>query len=121
MGLRKHNTTAGFSLLEVLVAITVLGLVIVPIGTALMLSFRLSARSEQLLQNQLSVSGAVETMLANGLAPDQITDYENRFSVDISARGHPNSVDPAYYEITVSSGPISIDTCVRPAKGGTPG
>ena len=59
MGFRKHNSTAGFSLIEVLVAITILGLVVVPIGSSLVLSFRLNARSEQMLQAQLAVSGAV--------------------------------------------------------------
>ena len=44
MVFRKHNSTAGFSLIEVLVAITILGLVVVPIGSILVLSFRLNAR-----------------------------------------------------------------------------
>ena len=144
MVFRKQNSTAGFSLIEVLVAITILGLVVVPIGSSLVLSFRLNARSEQMLQAQLAVSSAVETIMAEGYDPD--TNYTERFGVTISniepetriitvdvstAPEDENGVAPVdesedgveteeiviYYELTVSDedGLISVDTCVRPA------
>ena len=79
MVLRKHNQTAGFSLIEVLVAITILGLVVVPIGSSLVLSFRLNARSGDTLQAQLAVSSAVEPLMAEGYNPNPDTAYEERF------------------------------------------
>ena len=122
MVFRKHNSTAGFSLIEVLVAITILGLVVVPIGSSLVLSFRLNARSEQMLQAQLAVSSAVETIMAEGVDKSLTADdYETRFGVDsVVIKPKPNATTPTYYELTVSSGSIVVETCARP-KGGVTG
>ena len=122
MVFRKHNSTAGFSLIEVLVAITILGLVVVPIGSSLVLSFRLNARSEQMLQAQLAVSSAVETIMAEGYAPDTHRTFETNFKVNIVAYPDENDdgigdANQVYYELTVSdeAGLVSVNTCVRPA------
>ena len=114
MVLRKHNQTAGFSLIEVLVAITILGLVVVPIGSSLVLSFRLNARSEDTLQAQLAVSSAVETIMAEGFT--DIDDYNDRFDNIKVVEVTPNPSDAAHY-ITVSStdvDSVSVTTFVRP-------
>ena len=63
----KNGGTAGFSLVEVLTAITVLGLMLAPIGASLVMSHRLNARSQQLMEDQLAVSNAVETLMAEGI------------------------------------------------------
>lgn len=118
MVFRKHNSTAGFSLLEVLVAITILGLVVVPIGSSLVLSFRLNARSGDTLQAQLAVSSAVETIMAEGYT--KLSDYDNRFENVTITEVTPNPSTAAHY-ITVSStdvDSVSVTTFVRPAKGG---
>ncbi|MBQ8800918.1 MAG: type II secretion system protein [Clostridium sp.] len=118
---RKHNQTAGFSLIEVLVAITILGLVVVPIGSSLVLSFRLNARSGDTLQAQLAVSSAVETIMAEGYNPNPDADYEERFpNVSIE---HDENYEGAAYAVTVTAlddernklDSISVDTYVRPA------
>ena len=121
MVFRKQNSTAGFSLIEVLVAITILGLVVVPIGSSLVLSFRLNARSEQMLQAQLAVSSAVETIMAEGYdSAKNDEEYSERFGVTIESSPVTNGAETSaiYYELTVSSGIITVDTCVRP-KGGS--
>ena len=113
MVLRKHNQTAGFSLIEVLVAITILGLVVVPIGSSLVLSFRLNARSGDTLQAQLAVSSAVETIMAEGY--DSSVDYKDRYPEldDISF-----TPDGAAYHLLIKEDNIEVSTYVRPAKGG---
>ena len=134
MVFRKHNSTAGFSLIEVLVAITILGLVVVPIGSSLVLSFRLNARSEQMLQAQLAVSSAVETIMAEGLNTDSVTefstpaeytstdpdDYCNRFP-DVFVKILDD--DDAAYQISVASkehDAVSVTTYVRLAPPASP-
>ena len=67
---RKLNQSQGFSLVEALAAITILGLVVVPIYSSMMLSYRLNLHSERTLQAQLAVSAAVETIMAEGLNKD---------------------------------------------------
>ena len=59
----KHN--GGFSLIEILVAMVLLGLIVVPITSSLLVSHRINAKTEQLLQAQLAVSSAAE-ILHNG-------------------------------------------------------
>lgn len=116
MVFRKHNSTAGFSLIEVLVAITILGLVIAPIGSSLVLSFRLNARSDEVLQAQLAVSSAVETIMAEGYDKSSSTEYETRFpAVTITAIPDNNS-SPVYYDLTVQdkNGYVNVETCVKP-------
>ena len=122
MVFRKHNSTAGFSLIEVLVAITILGLVVVPIGSSLVLSFRLNARSEQMLQAQLAVSSAVETIMAEGLDEDAVAEdddnaYSKRFpDVTVAIINH----DQAAYKISVESNDheaVSVTTYVREGGG----
>ena len=71
---RTNNRTAGFSLLEVVVGIALLGLVTVPICASLVLSVRLNAHSQSLMQAQLQASGVVETLLAQGIDESDFTD-----------------------------------------------
>lgn len=66
---QKHNQTDGFSLVEVVVAITILGFVVVPMMSGLLFSYRLNQRSDDKLQAQLAVSSAVETIMAEGYNP----------------------------------------------------
>ena len=118
MVFRKHNSTAGFSLIEVLVAITILGFVAVPIGSSLVRAFELNARSEQMLQAQLAVSSTVETIMAVGYdetaaAGNDNSSYAKRFPdvviTDLEDGG-------AAYHITVTSKDheaVSVTTYVR--------
>lgn len=64
---RRHNRTAGFSLIEVVVGIAVLGLVTVPICASLVLSVRLNAHAQALMNARLQTAGVVETLLAEGI------------------------------------------------------
>ena len=117
----KQNKTDGFSLVEVLTAFAVLGFVVVPACTGLVLSFRVNARSEQLMRAELAVSRAVETLMAEGY--DANGDYNTRFpEVVVTATADPDSgSDPVIgYDLTVTSqgGDVEVHTYVRPAKSG---
>lgn len=57
----------GFSLLEVVVSIALLGLMAAPICSSLVLSHRLNAESEKTLQARLKVESAVEQLMAEGI------------------------------------------------------
>ena len=63
--MRKHNE--GFSLIEIVVAIAILGLIVVPCGSALLMSIRINEKAQQMMQAQLAVSSAVETLMAEGI------------------------------------------------------
>lgn len=120
--MKKHN--AGYSLIETLVAIVVLGLIVVPTCTGMVMSFRINAKTEELMQAQLAVSSAVETLMAEGINNTSIGEVESMYSVEVT----PESVaegDPAVsYDVTVvktdADGDVlvSVTTHIR-AKGGT--
>lgn len=116
----NRKLTAGFSLIEVIVAIAILGMVTIPLGGGLVLSHRLNAQSEQMIQARLDVSNAVECLMAEGIAEG--TNYNSRFldvTITISA---PETGEKAH-QVTVKSTSIdtvSVMTYIRPAPAGTP-
>lgn len=71
----KKNDRGGYSLIEVLVAMVILGIILIPTCTSLVLSVRINASSDKLLQAQLSVSSAVETLMAEGIDPQKVSTY----------------------------------------------
>lgn len=60
----KHKHDGGFSLIEVVLAMVILALIVVPTCTSLVLSFRVNAKADAMLQAQLAVSSAVEQLMA---------------------------------------------------------
>lgn len=122
----KNGGTAGFSLVEVLTAITVLGLMLAPIGASLVMSHRLNARSQQLMEDQLAVSNAVETLMAEGIDKDGIDGsglYQKDKWKPVKIKACQGSVKLgdgsekliAAYQVTVTSGDVEVETYIRPA------
>lgn len=111
----KGRRNEGFTLLETLIAIVVLGLVVVPTCSSMLVSFRMNAKTDQLLQDQLAVSSAVETLMAEGIDPD--TDYEEEFP-DVEIILDPKD---GYYDVTVSAedDEVTVTTQIRAVGGGT--
>lgn len=63
----KNKQEGGFSLIEVVLAMVILALIVVPTCTSLVLSFRVNAKADAMLQAQLAVSSAVEQLMAAGI------------------------------------------------------
>ena len=110
-----RNGTAGFSLIEVLAAITILGLLTAPLCGSLVLAARLNARGDALLQARLLVNSAVESLMASGI--------EKKMTADTSFAGvtvNAEKREPGYpaYEVTVTSNAepeVFVTTWIRPA------
>lgn len=111
---RKNNRIAGFSLLEVVVGIALLGLVTVPICASLILSVRMNAHSQALMNAQLQASGMVESLLAEGIVIDDEEGMLNGIpkkageedvwsledsNIEIQLAGPSNG----YYDVTVTA------------------
>lgn len=108
-------------------AITILGLVCAPICSSLVLAARVNQRSSQVMAAQLSVSNAVEQLMAEGIL------YENEsgtittklpriegVNIEIDNSGSNAGV---YYKVIVTSDTVDtvkVTTHVRatPAEGG---
>lgn len=117
--MKRTTGTAGFSLIEVLAAITILGLVTAPLCGALVLAARLSQRSDALLQARLQVTSAVETLMAGGIEGPMTDDTASIAGVEVDAvqPGEDEAGYPAY-EVTVTSTAepdVSVTTWIRPA------
>jgi len=97
---QKHNQTDGFSLIEAVVAIAILGIIAVPMLTSLLDSYRLNLRSDERLQAQLAVSSAVETIMAEGFDPANEKDYEEKFGIVIpnGTKSFEDATTPAEIE-----------------------
>lgn len=114
---RKHN--GGYSLIEVLIAMAVLGIITVPTTSALLTAHRMNVKAEQMLEAQLEVSSAVESLMATGIVSSaDHSEIENTFNVTIQkeqAKSEGNALLP-YYNVTVTSkevDSVSVDTQIR--------
>lgn len=113
---RRHNRTAGFSLIEVVVGIALLGLVTAPVCASLVLSVRLNSHSQALMNARLQASGVVETLLAEGVNVDAtVGEGENKSLVWGEDSGswtrtmdgavvtaEKNDEDDSFYKVTVT-------------------
>lgn len=117
----KRNN-GGFTLIEVLVAIVVLGLIVVPMCSSLVMSARINAKAESILEAKLAVSSKVEELMASGIDGTKLNagDYDSSSvkvegSVTNDAEGNP-----LYYTITVISldvDTVSVETQIRAGGG----
>lgn len=115
--------TAGFSLLEVVVAIAIIGLISAPICSSLILAGRINAHSQAVMEAHLNVRTAVETLMKNGMTEASAAYYAEKFpNVKIDpekVKGKP------YYHVTVKDNRteplVTVETYVRavPEGGGT--
>lgn len=116
--------TAGFSLLEVVVAIAIIGLISAPICSSLILAGRINAHSQAVMEAHLNVRTAVETLMKNGVTEASDNYHTDEFpNVTINTKKEADG-DP-YYRVTVSDKPteplVTVETYVRavPEGGGT--
>ena len=127
----RKQRTAGFTLVEVIVAIAIMGLVSAPICASLVLAGRLNARSRAVMEAELEVRTAVETLMAEGIT-DGIPDEErNPYRAadfpGVTVAVEKEDAAAPYYHVTVSDSQteplVTVETYIRevnaPEGGGT--
>ena len=106
--------TAGFSLVETIVAIAILGLLSAPICASLLLAGRINAHSRAVLDAQLAVRTTVETLMESGIPED--TDFNTEFP-GMKIDAEPEEGSSSYYTVTVSDGAdlVTVETYIHAA------
>lgn len=117
----KHSE--GASLIEVLVSITVLGLLVFHVAAGLALSHRMNARAEALLQTQIKLSSCLEVLRAEQIhdrevAEDQTYPAPVGFG-EVQVKILSSAENHKWYEVSVSD-PSCPDVSLRTKIGGTP-
>ena len=114
--------TAGFSLLEVVVAIAIIGLISAPICSSLILAGRINAHSQVVMEAHLNVRTAVEILMQDGVTAASDEYRKDEFStVTIKTE---KVVGKPYYHVTVSDKRteplVTVETDIRavPEGGG---
>ena len=115
--------TAGFSLLEVVVAIAIIGLISAPICSSLILAGRINAHSQAVMEAHLNVRTAVETLMKDGVTEASDNYHADEFP-NVTIKTEKDGENP-YYHVTVSDKPteplVTVNTYVRavsPEGGG---
>lgn len=115
--------TAGFSLLEVVVAIAIIGLISAPICSSLILAGRINAHSQAVMEAHLNVRTAVETLMKDGVT-EASADYRAGAFPNVTVKTVKDSENP-YYHVTVTDQHteplVTVNTYVRavsPEGGG---
>lgn len=115
--------TAGFSLLEVVVAIAIIGLISAPICTSLILAGRINAHSQVVMEAHLNVRTAVEILMQDGVTQPS-DNYRAEAFPNVTVKTEKDGETP-YYHVTVSDKHteplVTVETYVRavPEGGGT--
>lgn len=116
--------TAGFSLLEVVVAIAIIGLISAPICSSLILAGRINAHSQAVMEAHLNVRTAVETLMKDGVTQPS-DNYRAEAFPNVTVKTVKDGENP-YYHVTVSDNHteplVTVNTYVRavlPEGGGT--
>ena len=125
---RYYYNKEGFSLVEVLVAIVILAAFVIPTCSSLVMSVRMNARAEALMQAQLDVSSAVETLMAEGIpAGTDSTGPEGDYGAAAAADRFPDVVikltkaeAAPCYTVTVTSNDelVTVTTTIREEGSG---
>ena len=71
----KQDRNGGYSLVEILLAIVLLGAIMVPTCTSLVMSIKINDRTDEMMQAQFAVSSAVEILMAEGITEANDDDY----------------------------------------------
>lgn len=114
--------TAGFSLLEVVVAIAIIGLISAPICTSLILAGRINAHSQAVMEAHLNVRTAVETLMKDGVTEEKPNYHAGAFP-NVTVNTEKVEGKP-YYHVTVKDWHteplVTVETYVRavPPEGG---
>ena len=130
----KGKNNAGFSMVEVLVAIAILAGIVIPVCSSLVLSLRINAKAEMMLQARIAVSSAVETLMAEGVTEASLDYRPDKFSCvtiatvavaesnesEVVALEEEDEEDeeapkPLCYEVTVTddAGLVTVTTYIR--------
>lgn len=121
---------AGSALVEVVLAIAILGLVSAPICSTLMVAARINAQSRAVMKAQTQVSSAVERLMAEGIEEDSsnVIIDPGFPGVQITEPADKDHVADLYCKVVVSSENdlVSVETIVKvkpaevtpPAGGG---
>lgn len=107
--------TAGFSLVETIVAIAILGLLSAPVCASLLLAGRINTHSRAVLDAQLAVRTTVETLMESGISADTDS-YDTEFP-GMKIDTEPEDGSSSYYKVTVSDGAdlVTVETYIHAA------
>lgn len=141
--MKKGN--AGATLIEIVVSMAILGALVIPTCSSMVLAFRVNAKADAVMQAQLAVSSAVETLMAEGINPDLASDDTDTLYDTVTTGGEKKdyflgvkiTVSPSTvivtennsekkvtlpcYDVTVTddAGLVTVTTTIREGGGGT--
>lgn len=95
----KQKKNGGFTLVETMIAIVILAIIVVPTGSSIVLSYKMNARAEQLLEAQLNLSAAVEHFKTYGY--DKVGECETKYGVVVTPKTGTDYILISYEDVQI--------------------
>lgn len=111
----KRNN-AGSTLVEIVVATAIMGILVGAVCTSLLFGLRLNEKIDAQLNAQLAVSSVVETLMAEGIDPVKSYDSEVVSVTIVEHFDDSNNLLP-YFEVTVKSNQGQTVTVTTKSEG----
>ena len=111
--MKKFKERCGAALLEVLISIAMLGLLMVPISSGILLSLHINEKSDDIMQARLAVSSAVETIMATGI---ESADALQSMDLPDVVIDDGITAENGYWTLTVRSDKfddVFVEMCIR--------
>lgn len=119
----KTRANGGFTLVEVLVAIAILGVVVTSMGGCLVVSQRVNARSQNVIEERAAVTNVVEKLMAEGIDFNGTQTYQYNYGsrevtvtvMTVTATAQSFSIDfsDALFKVTVTCGDVEVVTYIH--------
>ncbi len=81
----RNRKNGGYTLIETMIAIVILAIIVVPTGSSIVLSYKINAKTEALMDAQLRLTSAVEYLKFYGY--EESKDYEEVLGVTCEKSG----------------------------------
>lgn len=102
----RNRKNGGYTLIETMISIVILAIIVVPTGNSIVLSYKVNAKTEALMDAELRLTSAVEYLKFYGY--EESKDYEEALGVSYEKSGNSIVIECGGVAMKVSTNDYEI-------------